>query len=103
MPAVSRDRAVELLTDAVKSAQADDLVEIHYELFPEQPISGEEAGRNRPAVVNQILDHIRNGLEAEEIVDLWNVVFPEHWGVSFDEEEGRLRYNEEQRAFTPID
>jgi hypothetical protein len=103
MPAVTRDRAVELLTEAVKSAHADDLVEIHYELFPEQPISQEEAGRSRPGVVDQILDHIHNGLEPEEIVDLWNVVFPDHWGVSFDEEDGLLHYNQEQRAFTQTD
>jgi hypothetical protein len=34
MAGVSRDRAVELLTDAIKNAHAGDLVEIHYELFP---------------------------------------------------------------------
>jgi hypothetical protein len=103
MSAVSRDRAVELLTEAVKSAHVDDLVEIHYELFPEQPISQEEVGRNRLAVVDHILDHTHNGLEPEEIVDLWNVVFPDHWGVSFDEEEGLLHYNQGQRAFTQTD
>jgi hypothetical protein len=103
MPAVSRERAVELLTEAVKRAPADDLVEISYELFPETPVSEDEAAKNRSALVDQIVGHMSNGLEAEEIVDLWNVIFPEHWGVSFDEDEGLIRYHEGQGAVTQAD
>jgi hypothetical protein len=103
MPAVSRDRAVELLIEAARSAHADDLVEIHNELFPRNPVSEDEAKGNRSELVDQIVSHIRNGLEIEEIVDLWNVVFPGHRRVAFDEDDDLLRYNEEQGAVTQSD
>src|SRR5713101_7530094 len=103
MPAVSRERAVELLTEAVRHAPADDLVEIAYELFPEAPISEDEAAKHRCALVDRIVGHMSNGLEVEAIVDLWNVMFPEHWEVSFDEDEGLIRYHEGRGAVTRTD
>ncbi|MHC5541359.1 hypothetical protein ACYOEI_24320 [Singulisphaera rosea] len=39
--------------------------------------------------------HIRDGLEAEEIVDLWNVVFPTDRHVWYDEGSRVIHYNEE--------
>ena len=39
--------------------------------------------------------HIRSGLEAEEIVDLWNVVFPGDRNVWYNEEDDEIHYNEE--------
>ena len=36
-----------------------------------------------------------SGLEAEEIVDLWNVVFPEDRNVWYDEEAKTIHFNEE--------
>jgi hypothetical protein len=89
MPAITTDRAVHLLTEAVEKAPPDDLVEIYNELFPEEPTT-ESAARNAPGpLVQRAAGHISRGLEIEEILDLWNVVFPEHHDVWFDEE-GRL-------------
>ena len=34
-------------------------------------------------------------MQEEEIVDLWNVVFPEDWHVWYNEEDRTFRYNEE--------
>ena len=39
--------------------------------------------------------HIRDGLAAEEIVDLWNVVFPDDCNVWYNEETKAIHYNEE--------
>ena len=43
---------------------------------------------------------MENGLEAEEIPDLWNVIFPYHRSVWFDEEEGLLHYDKDGTSFT---
>ncbi len=48
-----------------------------------------------PPVASEIARHIRSGLEAEEIVDLWNVVFPEDRNVWYDEEAKSILFNEE--------
>lgn len=88
MPALSMAEAAEKLAKGVEKAKPTNLAEIHSELFPEEP---------RPAspVASEIVNHIREGLEAEEIVDLWNVVFPEDRHVWYDEEAKEIHYNEE--------
>ena len=55
-------------------------------LFPEKTSS-------TPPDANDIARHIRDGLEAEEVVDLWNVVFPEDRNVWYDEEAKEIRFN----------
>ncbi|HLJ10242.1 MAG TPA: hypothetical protein VKU82_03585 [Planctomycetaceae bacterium] len=70
MPALSKFEAAERLAQVVEKANSSDLVEIYDELFPERPSS-------TPPTASDIAEHIRSRLEAEEIVDLWNVVFPE--------------------------
>jgi hypothetical protein len=93
MPAVSKCEAVDRLAKAVEQAGADDLVEIYSELFPDrQP--PDLAGPDNAPLARQIVAHLRGGIEAEEIVDLWNVIFPEDRHVWFDEEEKVLRFNE---------
>jgi hypothetical protein len=42
-----------------------------------------------------IMNRIQNGLEDEEIVDLWNVVFPKDRNVWYDDETERVHFNEE--------
>ena len=72
----------------------DDLVEIHNELFPERPTTEDQASENPSALVEKIVAHIDSGLEVEEILDLWNVIFPTHRRVWFDEDEGLIHYDE---------
>jgi hypothetical protein len=103
MQAVPTAQAIERLMQAVEDAHPDDLVEIYNELFPGDPIGEDEARRDRTALVRRIVDHIRNGLQPEEIVDLWNVIFPEHSGVWFDDEENRIVYNEERGTVRQAD
>ncbi len=92
MPAISRDEAAEKLAQCVEQAKLSDLVEIYSELFPEKP----------PPVVpvaSDLANHIRGGLAVEELVDLWNVVFPEDHDVWYDETDRTIRFNEEMAGY----
>jgi hypothetical protein len=81
MPTISEAEAAEKLARSVERASPSDLPEIYSELFPEE---------SPPAslVASDIARHIRSGIEPEEIVDLWNVVFPEDHNVWYNEEDG---------------
>lgn len=92
MPALSKAEALEKLATGVEKAKQSDLAEIYAELFPER------ASPPSP-VASDIAHHVRNGLEAEEIVDLWNVVFPQDRNVWYDEESKSIRYNEEMAGY----
>jgi hypothetical protein len=93
MPVVTKGEAIDRLANAVEQARADDLAEIYTELFPDRK-APDTTGPARSPLVRQIVDHIRRGIETEEIVDLWNVIYPEDRNVWFDEEDMVLRYNE---------
>ena len=88
MPSVSKHDAAERLAKGVEKAQPSHLVEIEAELFPERSVAASLAAE-------EIARHIRRGLEPEEIVNLWNVVFPADHNVWYDEEAKAIRYNEE--------
>ena len=96
LPAVSKEQAVNLLTKEVEEhLHADDLLEVCNELFQDDPYTKEPAHEDVTPLIEQLDDYIRSGLEIEEIVDLWNLVFPKHRNVWYDEEEARMHYNEE--------
>lgn len=97
MSLMSKQHAVGELARAVERADPDDLVEIYNELFPQRPITKDDTNRAAPAVVQTILAHIGQGLEIEEILDLWNVIFPAHRRVWFDEEGDVIHYEEESQ------
>lgn len=92
MPALSKVEAAEKLATVVEKAKPSALVEIYAELFPDKPSS-------TSPVANDIVRHIRDGLEVEEIVDLWNVVFPDDRNVWYDEESKTIHYNEEMVGY----
>ncbi len=92
MPALSKDEAAERLADGVERAKPSNLPEIYAELFPER-LPG------ATPVASEIARYIRGGLEAEEIVDLWNVVFPEDRNVWYDEETRAVHFNEEMAGY----
>ena len=95
MATTTKQQAVERLTQAVGDANPDDLVTIYDELFPESSSNEELASEDPSALRRKIVEHFDSGLEVEEIVDLWNVVFPRHREVWFDEIEGLIHYDEE--------
>ncbi len=94
MPALSTSEAAERLAKEVEQATA--LSEIYAELFPEKP------AMVTPTAAD-LAQHVRSGLEAEELVDLWNVVFPADRNVWYDEEDEKIHYNEEAVGYAEAD
>jgi hypothetical protein len=96
MPALSANEAAERLAKAVEKSKPTSLAEIYAELFPERPVAAQPSAAD-------VAKHVRTGLEAEEIVDLWNVVFPADRNVWHDEEDGKIHYNEEAVGYAETD
>ncbi len=88
MPALSINKAAEHVAQIVERAKSPATEEIFSELFPGRPI---------PTAISaaDLAAHIRRGIEAEEVVDLWNVVFPGDHDVWYNEETKELHFNEE--------
>ncbi len=96
MPTLGKNQAAEKLAEVVEKAQATALAEIYAELFPEKPMAAALSAAD-------LARHIRSGLDAEEIVDLWNVVFPGDRNVWYDEQEDKIHYNEEALGYAEAD
>lgn len=94
MPEMSRDLAVQRLVHELPSMRPDDLAEVYNELFPSQPTTEEQARQCRNQLLGQINNHISRGLHVEEIVGLWNLIFPKERHVSFDEESDTFHYGQ---------
>jgi hypothetical protein len=88
MPTIPTAEAAEKLAENVEKARPDILMEIYDELFPEETMPA-------ATTASDLARHIRSGLYPEEIVDLWNVVFPDDYHVWYNEEEKLIYYNEE--------
>lgn len=95
MAAITREEAIARLKHEVQTLQGDDLVEVYDELFPEKPAPQKTVHADPAPFMSHVIDHLENGLEVEELVDLWNVVFPKDRNVYFDEETQQLHFNEE--------
>ncbi len=98
MPVVTKAEAVNRLVEAIERAPSDDLAEIYTELFPDRE-APDATGAALGPLARGVVDHIRRGIETEEIVDLWNVVFPADRNVWFDEEDMVIRYNEPELRY----
>jgi len=94
MATIKKQQAIDRLIQAITHAPPDDLAEIYNELFPQAPATEVEVRKGSSPFVAKILAHIDNGLEVEEILDLWNVIFPTHHGVWFDEDDNLIHYEE---------
>jgi hypothetical protein len=103
MATIAREKAVGMLKQAIEQFQADDLREVYNELFPEKPISEEETGRDAPQVEKRVLQHMNNGLEIQEILDLWRVVFPRDRNVFYDDDTATIHTNEESNPLQYAD
>jgi hypothetical protein len=93
MPAIPTKEAVEQLAKAVEKSSPDDLVQIYTELHPANPLP-DVTGPKAELLAKELAAHIRAGIEPEEVVDLWNVVFPADRNVCYDEEDDVLRLSE---------
>jgi hypothetical protein len=95
MATVTREQAVDLLTKQVEEHfGVDELLEVHNELFPDEPFTEEKAHEDRIPLVERIVDHLNGELEPEEIVEVWPLIFPRHHNVWYDEDEEQFHYNE---------
>lgn len=98
MPAIPLKEAVERLAKAVEQSGSDDLVEIYGELYPAHS-RPDVSGTKAALLATELAAHVRKGIEPEEVVDLWNVIFPADRRVYYDEEERVLRYDERQLKY----
>jgi hypothetical protein len=96
MPALSTNEAAERLAKVVSKAKPPALSEIYAELFPEKSVAAAPSAAD-------LAQHVRSGLEAEELVDLWNVVFPADRNVWYDEEKEKIHYNEAVVGYAEAD
>lgn len=88
MPILSTPEAAETLAKAVEKSDPSLLREVYEEIYP-------DASPSAPPVAATLAQLIRSRLAAEEIVDLWNVMFPEDHDVYYNEETRAIHYNEE--------
>jgi exosome complex RNA-binding protein Rrp42 (RNase PH superfamily) len=93
MYTIPKAEAIERLARAVEKASTEDLIEIYAELFPVAPRL-DATGPKFAEIAVEMARHIRSEIEPEEMVDLWNVVFPAARNVYYDEIDDTLRYIE---------
>jgi hypothetical protein len=94
MPDLSPREAVEKLIEAVGRMNPDDLLDFHNELFPRERRSELSPPDSGVGDRRKILEYLGRGLEIEEILDFWNVAFPETFNVQFDDETLKIHYSE---------
>jgi hypothetical protein len=103
MPSVPRKEAVNRLIEAVSRMSPDDLIDFHNEVFPKEPMSDPDPGANLSTVRHKVLEYLRRGIEVEEILDLWNVAFPESSNVAYDDESDSIGYKTESEVVRHAD
>ena len=103
MPVVSISEAVEKLIRAVEGIGADDLLDVHNEIFPKQPQSKLNDSDGGAKDRRKVIGYIEQGLAIEEIIDLWNVAFPESYDVHYDDENATICYTSEPEAIQLTD
>lgn len=96
MSPLSTNDAAERLAKNIEIAGPAALAEIYSELFPDKPSASSPSAKD-------LARHVRSGLKAEELVDLWNVVFPADWNVWYDEEAKQIHYNEDAPGYAETD
>lgn len=97
MPTLTRDEALAAMTQAVEQRfDADELLEIHNEVFPSDAVTAEEVRRTNASPGQRLLAHLRSGLPMEELAELWHLFFTRHRNVWYDEEEDRIHYTEDE-------
>lgn len=103
MAKITKEEAVQKLSDEIAAFSWDDVIETHNELFPFEPLSVDADPKGVERVRKKVMDRITGGIEAEEIIDLWNVVFPSDRNVWYDDEGDCVRYNEEPQRVESSD
>ena len=92
MPSHTPAEATEILAQGVETAPPDLLREIFLEIFPTEAVP-------RDLQASFLANHVRTALELDEIPDLWNVLFPLHHHVHYNEVEDKLWFNQPTAMF----
>ena len=100
MVTIPKTEAVRRLSENIASMDSDDLREVYNELFPSDPMSRHQIAEGMEPFVKRIHEHIAKGLELEEIVDLWRVVFPELRKPSFGDDTDTIQFLERTMQYT---
>jgi hypothetical protein len=99
MPVVTKEQALELMTNEVQEKLgADELLEVYNEVFPDDSHTEEEAREDATPLIEQLVARINSGLEIDVLMDLWRLICPRHRNLWYDDVEDRLHYNEETEA-----
>jgi len=96
MLTLSTNEAAVRLATVVEKATPGMLSEISAELLPQEsevPLLS----------ALDLATHVSSGLAAEELIDLWNVVFPADCNVWYDGEDEKFHYNEEVVGYAEAD
>jgi hypothetical protein len=103
VPEIPIEQAVERLVKAVEEQlPADEIQEIYDDWFRgedavvERTDASPEANKRR---VEQLVAHIRGDRYAEEIVELWELVFTTHRDVWYNEEDEVLHFCDDPAVY----
>jgi hypothetical protein len=89
-------KAVKELRATIEQCPPDVLREVYKELFYGSKITEAEVLKHPEKYLNKILDHIDAGLEIEEILSLWGILFPTRYRRFYNEIDDVLEYKEER-------
>ncbi len=92
MPEIPIREAAERLAKVVEKAEPSDLVDYYAELFPRKP-------QSNPVPESEFAKYILNGIEPEEIVSLWNLVFPRDLNVWYNEETDKIHFSQKMVGY----
>lgn len=87
MPTLTPKDAAARMANDVNDVPDDELRGVYNELFPLDPIQGDTLPRPRDEVIATVRDYLVTSAVPEELVDLWNVMYPEYRDVWYDEDE----------------
>ncbi len=93
MPAVTREQALKQMSKQLENFDPTELVEVHNEVFPDDPATEEQARANPGLLVKRLSDHI-SSREIDEFVERWHLVFTKYRNVWYNEEEDLIYYTE---------
>ena len=93
MPAVTREQALKQMSKQLENFDPTELVEVHNEVFPDDPATEEQARANPGLLVKRLIDHI-SSREIDEFVERWHLVFTKYRNVWYNEEEDLIYYTE---------
>jgi hypothetical protein len=94
MPVISKEHAVERMTQQVEQFEADELLEVYNELFPKEPRTEAEVRADAVPLVKRINEYI-GGRAIDELVELWSFIFPGRYrNIWYDEEAEGIHYDE---------